>query len=104
MCAGIVRASDPRNISINNNSGSKVELYWINPTTKESVLQSDPFIYNGATFALNSFVTHHFEARELPGKSGKCASSNDACGVGYFTVNENSDQGKFFCWILHMKS
>jgi len=69
-----------------------VELYWINPTTKESVLQSDPFIYNGATFALNSFVTHHFEARELPGKSGKCASSNDACGVGYFTVNENSDQ------------
>ncbi len=91
-------AADPRSINIYNKSGSKVEIYWINPTTKEAVLQSDPFIYNGATFSLDSYVTHAFEAREMPGKSGKCSSSgkgsNNTCGVGYFTVNANSDQGK----------
>ncbi len=87
-------AQDPRNINIHNESGSKVEIYWIHPDTKETVLQSSPYIYNGATFALNSFVSHAFEAREIPGKSGKCAGKDDTCRVGYFAVNENDNQSK----------
>ena len=59
------------------------------------MLQSDPHIYNGATFSLNSFITHAFEAREMPGKSGTCAGSDgdQTCRVGYFAVNSNDDQG-----------
>lgn len=85
-------ANEPRNINIHNDSKNKVEIYWIHPYTKEEVLQSNPFIYSGATFALNSFVGHSFEAREMPGKSGKCAGEDDTCRVGYFTVNENDEQ------------
>ncbi len=91
----IVAAGDPRGINIHNDSGSKVEIYWIHPNTKETVLQSSPFIYNGATFALNSFVTHTFEAREMPRKTGKCAGENQTCRIGYFTVNENDEQGEY---------
>ncbi len=64
------------------------------------MLQSDPFIYNGATFSLNSFVTHAFEAREMPGKSGEC--KDNTCGVGYFTVNENTDQGKLLILLNYL--
>ncbi len=59
------------------------------------MLQSDPFVFNGAAFNLNSFVTHEFEVREIPGKSGKCLGKDETCRVGYFTVNENSDQRKY---------
>ena len=62
--------------------------------TGETVLQSSPFIYNGATLNLNSFATHAFEAREMPGKSGKCNGDDQTCRVGYFTVNKNDDQRK----------
>ena len=93
---GAVRGApqDPRNIAIHNNSGSKVELFWVHPQTNEKVLQSTPYIYNGATFSLNSFVTHAFEAREMPGKSGKCAGEDKTCRIAYFSVNENADQGE----------
>jgi hypothetical protein len=88
-----VRGSqEPRSINIHNDSGNKVEIYWIHPQTSEAVLQSNPFIYHGATFSLNSFVTHSFEAREIPGRSGKCKSKDNTCGVGYFSVNDNDDQ------------
>lgn len=83
---------DARSINIHNDSGSKVEVYWIHPNTNEAVLQSSPFIYNGATFSLNSFVSHAFEAREIPEKGGKCAGENHTCRIGYFAVNENDEQ------------
>mmetsp|Transcript_15312 Transcript_15312/g.18632 ORF Transcript_15312/g.18632 Transcript_15312/m.18632 type:complete len:485 (+) Transcript_15312:173-1627(+) len=81
-----------RSIQIQNESGSKVEIYWINPDTKEGLLQSHPHVYQGATLSLNSFVTHAFEAREVPNKAGKCAGENKTCRIGYFAVNENDDQ------------
>ena len=59
------------------------------------VLQSTPDIMAGASFALNSFVTHSFQVRELPGKkSGVCEGTEGECRVDYFTVNENTDQGE----------
>lgn len=67
------------------------------------MLQSDPFVYNGATFNLNSFVSHAFEAREIKGKSGNCGGKDNTCRVGYFTVNENEDQAVFIDKKFHVK-
>lgn len=91
-----------RHINIINDSGVKIQIHWINPETDELMLQSDPFIYNGATFTLNSFVGHEFQVTELPGKSGICkgesgattTSNTSECLVNYFTVNDNHDQSK----------
>ena len=85
---------DSRKINIENLSGSKVEINWINPDTDEKVLQSSPFVYHGASFELNSFVTHTFEARELPAKSGACRNKDQTCRIGFFTVNDNDSQGE----------
>lgn len=88
-------AEEPRSIAIQNDSGTKVEIYWIPPGPGKGILQSSPFIYNGAAMSLNSFVGHSFEAREMPGKSGKCLGHDMTCRVGYFTVNKNDEQQIF---------
>lgn len=57
---------------------------------------SSPFIMNGADFALNSFVGHEFELREMPSPStGMCKSKDQVCRNGFFAVSENEDQRKF---------
>lgn len=86
-----------RNINIINESGAKVILNWVHPDTGERVLQSNPHIFHGASFSLNSFATHTFEATEMPSKDGECSGSVDddddkTCKVGYFTVNYNDEQ------------
>lgn len=86
-----------RSINIINESGHKVVINWIHPDTGERVLQSNPHIFNGATFSLNSFATHMFEASELPKKDGECGDGedeegDDTCKVGFFTVNYNDEQ------------
>ena len=86
-----------RSITIMNESGRRAALYWINPDDGELLLQSDPDILHGASFDLDSYVGHNFEVRELPKKSTNECSSGEAkaCGVDYFTVTENHDQGEF---------
>eukprot|EP00584_Thalassiosira_punctigera_P007889 CAMPEP_0172535056 /NCGR_PEP_ID=MMETSP1067-20121228/7220_1 /TAXON_ID=265564 ORGANISM="Thalassiosira punctigera, Strain Tpunct2005C2" /NCGR_SAMPLE_ID=MMETSP1067 /ASSEMBLY_ACC=CAM_ASM_000444 /LENGTH=477 /DNA_ID=CAMNT_0013319949 /DNA_START=14 /DNA_END=1447 /DNA_ORIENTATION=+ len=82
-----------RSIQIMNESSRRVEVHWIHPDTGELVLQSTPDILHGASFALNSFVGHAFEVRELPTKkTGVCGGEEEACRVDYFTVNKNQDQ------------
>lgn len=93
----------PRGINIVNNSGARVEVHWVHPSTGERVLQSSPFIHNGASLHLNSFVTHSFEVREMPGKSGKCLGDDQTCRLGYFTVNENDDQSIYIDEELTIK-
>lgn len=98
---GIVSAKGgtDRGIQIVNESGRRVEIYWVHASTGELVKQSDPFIFNGASFNLSSFAGHKFQVRELPGqKSGLCgdADSEDRnCRITYFTVNTNYDQVVF---------
>ena len=59
------------------------------------VLQSKPDLLNGADLNLNSFVTHTFQVREMPGKvSGVCSGENQDCRAGLFTVNSHENQGK----------
>lgn len=91
----LIQGEEPRNINIQNDSGVKIEIYWINPHTNEALLQSNPVVYPGSTFALNSFRTHFFEVREVHGKNGKCIGQDDTCRVGHFIVNENDDQTVF---------
>ncbi|OEU07971.1 hypothetical protein FRACYDRAFT_212889 [Fragilariopsis cylindrus CCMP1102] len=84
-----------RNIKILNHSGAKVELYWIHPDTRVGSLMSTPHILSGADFALNSYMGHEFEVRELPSsKSGVCTQrlEDQTCGNGLFAVSENNDQ------------
>ena len=73
------------------------------------VLQSKPDLLNGADLNLNSFVTHTFQVREMPGKvSGVCSGENQDCRAGLFTVNSHENQGKccfdcccfWFCRIV----
>jgi len=86
-----------RSITIMNESGRRAAIYWINPDDGELLLQSDPDILHGASFDLDSYVGHNFEVRELPKKSTNECSAGEAkaCGVDYFTVTENHDQGEF---------
>jgi hypothetical protein len=94
-------ASPERNFNIINESGRRVELHWVHPETGEMVLQSTPDILAGATFALNSYVGHTFQVRELPGKkSGVCEGDGEVCRIDMFTVNSNSDQGEFRLGVL----
>lgn len=52
-----------------------------------------PHIMNGASFPLNSFVGHEFEARELPSvATGQCKGEDQQCRVSYFEVSENDSQ------------
>lgn len=99
MLVSLVAAGPPttkntsRGIKIVNYSGSKVELYWVHPDTREGSLMSDPNIVNGADFALNSFIGHEFEVRELPSsRTGMCKSEDQTCRNGFFAVSENEDQ------------
>lgn len=88
--------STTRGITILNESGSRVEIYWVHPTTREGSLMSTPNIMNGASFPLNSFVGHEFEVRELPSvKSGVCAGEEQTCRSNYFTVSANDDQSEY---------
>ena len=88
---------DARSIQILNESGRRVDVSWIHPQTEELVLQSTPDVLAGASFSLNSFVSHSFLVREMPGKkTGECEGSEGECRVDYFSVNENHDQGELY--------
>ena len=84
-----------RSLRILNESGARVELYWVHPETRAASLMSTPFIYDGATFPLKTFVGHEFEVRELPStKTGECG--DQTCKIGFFVISGNDDQRKCF--------
>jgi len=82
-----------RPIKILNESGSKVEIYWVHPQTGALSIMSTPNVLNGASFNLNSFIGHEFEIRELPSsKTGTCKGEEQTCRTNYLAVTENSEQ------------
>jgi hypothetical protein len=87
-----------RAIQILNESGRRVDVFWVNPDSGELVKQTEPFVHNGGTLPLESWLTHTFQVRELPSsKTGNCGDpSNEAtigiCRMGTFSVNENDAQ------------
>ena len=89
-----------RNIKILNESGSRVEVYWIHPQTRAASLMSSPNVMNGASFPLNSFAGHEFEIRELPStNTGVCKSEDQVCRSAYFAVSENDDQSETYAFF-----
>lgn len=90
VCSKNARSND-RKITILNESGAGIEIYWIHPTTGELSLMTNPIIFPGADYVLNSFVSHSFKVVEVPGKSGSCRQPG-ACGYGNFAVSINDDQ------------
>lgn len=85
-----------RPIKILNESGSKVEIYWVHPQTGALSIMSTPNVLNGASFNLNSFIGHEFEIRELPSsKTGTCKGEEQTCRTNYLAVTENSEQSKY---------
>jgi hypothetical protein len=91
----LTNKSTERPIKIINESGGKVEVYWIHPQTGEGSLMTTPSILHGAVFTLNSFISHKFQAREVPSeKTGHCKSKDKICKKADFVVSANSDQGK----------
>lgn len=92
---GYAARAKNRSIHMLNDSGSKIEVYWVNPETAERHLMSKSPVLFGATFPLNTFVGHEFELRELPSvKTGVCKSPDQTCRQASFVISENDDQGK----------
>jgi 2OG-Fe(II) oxygenase superfamily len=83
-----------RHIKIVNESGTKVQVYWIHPQTRDASLMSDPHVVVGAEFPLESYVGHEFEVRELAdANTGECTKSADkVCRQTYFKVTDNDEQ------------
>ncbi|GKY99241.1 hypothetical protein MPSEU_000879400 [Mayamaea pseudoterrestris] len=85
-----------RPIQIINDGGNTfvVEVYWVNPQTKEEVRMSDPHVLPGTEFKLESYVGHEFSVREKPSlqDNGACKNADKVCRHVFFTVSENDDQ------------
>lgn len=85
--------STNRSIKIVNFSGTKIEVFWIHPETRETSLMSDPHVVVGAEFPLESYVGHEFEIREVADAKGECSKSEDkVCRHTYFQVSDNDEQ------------
>jgi hypothetical protein len=73
-------------------------IHWVNPSTGERVRFIEPYLSDGATVALNSFVNHSFIIEELADSNETTATcSNMGHNCNHFqqmTVRENDDQGK----------
>lgn len=84
------KRNDSRPIQVLNESGRRVEIFWVDVNTREEVLMSTPYVMPGADFALNSFVGHEFMIKELPDGSGQCQESE--CKVRNFVISDNDEQ------------
>lgn len=91
---GYAARSPNRSIQMLNDSGSRIEVYWVHPDTAERRLMSTNPVLFGATFPLQTFVGHEFEMRELPSENtGVCKSADQTCRQASFVISENDDQG-----------
>lgn len=92
LLAVVAQRGVKRNIKITNDSGSRIVIYWVHPSTRDTALMSDAEgIPPGADFPLDSYVGHEFEVREMPLKStGSCAT--EQCRITHFAVSENDEQ------------
>lgn len=82
-----------RKVIIRNQSGRRIEMNWIHPTTKQTALMTDPDILHGAEFTMDSYVSHRFELRELPSRRTNKCTVPDKCQTATFAVNNNEKQG-----------
>jgi len=89
-----------RSVRVMNDSGSKIDLFWIHPDTHQladSHSGGEGVMYGGET-GINSYVGHAFEVDEMP-VNGKCLKN--LCRKAFFTVNKNEDQCEYLLGCMH---
>ena len=82
VCSSAVDLS--RELDIWNDSGNKVQVYWLHPGTGEAVRYAD--VKSGSKAVINSFVNHTFMLRD-GNETDTCVDEN--CHVNYVTVTED---------------
>ena len=82
-----------RAVDIQNESGERLEVYWLRPGSGEAVRYTD--LANGAKIHFDSFINHTFMLREGT-TSQPCDSNDEDCHVNYITVTEDRHQSKYF--------
>ena len=97
LCASsrIRKGDNPtaRDIHIVNKSDVKVDIFWVNPQTRELVKSIDTGILKGSDSLINSYIGHQFEVHELPRKTTKtCRGENGKCRKTNFVVSNSEDQ------------
>ncbi len=82
-----------------NVSGGSIDLYWIDPETREAQLWTDDVpVADGEIVPFTSYEGHEFEVREAPNpKTGTCTLSPDqTCRTLSFGIGPNDDQSKLY--------
>lgn len=80
-----------RAVDISNESGHKLQVYWLRPETGEAVRYAD--VLNGDKAVINSFVNHTFMLRD---ESSSCEEQDENCHVNYITISdEHKRQRKY---------
>mmetsp|Transcript_2137 Transcript_2137/g.5933 ORF Transcript_2137/g.5933 Transcript_2137/m.5933 type:complete len:474 (-) Transcript_2137:1490-2911(-) len=86
-----------RTIRIVNQSGRKIVVDWVDPSTGDLITVSSPDVDNGKTIAFDSYVDHAFMIHE-PSNGTECTagsqlSSDDASCIGsMIVVTDDEDQ------------
>lgn len=85
-----------RAVDIVNDSGHKLQVYWVRPENGEAVPYSA--INSGAEAMINSYVNHTFMIRDETDDCG----GDENCHVNYVTVTEeNKRQRKYKHGVSH---
>lgn len=81
-----------RSIRVMNESGVKIDLFWIHPETQQLAdsHSSGEGVMYGAETGINSYVGHAFEVQEMKSRWGRCKTN--PCRKAFFTVNQNEEQ------------
>ena len=74
----------PKHVEILNESGAKIQVFWIEPSTGRQVPFSD--VYNGAHLNVESFTNHTFVVRQMKAELKESR-------IGYVTVTDSNNQG-----------
>jgi len=89
-CSSAVDLS--RAVDISNESGHKLQVYWLRPETGEAVRYTD--VTSGATAVINSFVNHTFMIRD---EEDECNEQEENCHVQYITVTDGPQHQRKSC-------
>eukprot|EP00591_Stephanopyxis_turris_P001930 CAMPEP_0195522144 /NCGR_PEP_ID=MMETSP0794_2-20130614/20067_1 /TAXON_ID=515487 /ORGANISM="Stephanopyxis turris, Strain CCMP 815" /LENGTH=477 /DNA_ID=CAMNT_0040651835 /DNA_START=42 /DNA_END=1475 /DNA_ORIENTATION=+ len=88
--AAFVQSQHTHTLQVENESGVPIDIYWIDPQTKEgSPLTEEPFSH-GHGMNFNTFTGHEFGFRESPNEAGVCGSdaNGGSCrGTSYVVVD-----------------
>jgi hypothetical protein len=85
-------------IRFKNDSGRKTEIFWIDPSSGDLVLQTPGAMSSGETLILDSYVNHTFFIREVPDRTGTCNAGTSIaaptlapCKTAFIKVNDHDD-------------